>query len=292
MQFFAQNVVILGAGLLGGSLGMAMRQRNLAAKVSVWSPSESTRAACAKTDWCGTVYSSPEEACQEADFVIFCGPVDTIPPLMKRLAPICRPDCLLTDVGSTKARICAAGDQYFSGSRKATFIGSHPMAGSEKSGLPHAEAKLFEGKTCILTPADAPLEPLRRLRSFWSALGMTLFECLPEEHDRIVAQISHLPHALAAALCANLSDHPAEWKDCAGSGLRDSSRIAAGDPRLWSAIFRENESAFRESLSNFRKALAELESALDEKGDESLLQFLTKARDYRIQLNRGNSCDE
>jgi prephenate dehydrogenase len=159
------------------------------------------------------------------------------------------------------------------------------MAGSEKSGIAHAEAMLFEGKTCILTPMDAPPDALSRLRSLWKALGMTLLECSPQEHDRIVAYVSHLPHALAAALCKSLADLPAEWRACAGAGLKDTSRVAAGDPRLWSAIFRENEAAFRESLNSLRKSLSDLEVALDEDSGHSLRSFLEKAQAYRIGLD-------
>ncbi len=286
MDFLSQKAVILGAGLLGGSLGMALRSRGLAKEVHAWSPSGKTRAACSQADWCDRVHESPQEACQGADLVFLCAPVDTIPFLMESIAPYCGRECLVTDVGSTKAKICKAGILHFAPEHPATFVGSHPMAGSEKSGLAYAESGLFEGKTCLLTPVDTSPGPLVRLRGLWTGLGMRLFECTPEEHDRIVAHVSHLPHAMAAVLCAGLADLPPQWSQCAGAGLKDTSRIAAGDPNLWAAIFRENETAFRESLDRLEASLAEMRKCLDEPGETRLLSFLEKARDYRLHLDR------
>jgi prephenate dehydrogenase len=114
---------------------------------------------------------------------------------------------------------------------------------------------------------------------------MNLFECPPEEHDRIVAHVSHLPHAIAAILCNSIAGLPPEWSLCAGAGLKDTSRIAAGDPRLWTAIFRENETAFRESLDLLESNFAKMRLTLDEPDDHSLLSFLESARNYRIHLD-------
>ena len=290
MDCISQKAVILGAGLLGGSLGMAMRERGLAETIHVWSPRESTRTACAEKAWCDGVFETPEEACRGADLVFLCGPVDKIPPLMETISSTCGEGCIISDVGSTKAGICKAGSRWFPANHPATFIGSHPMAGSEKSGLAYADANLFQGKSCILTPVDSSTEDLARLKKFWDALGMKLFECPPEEHDRIVAHVSHLPHALAAALCNGLATMPAEWKQCAGAGLRDTSRIAAGDPHLWAAIFRENETAFRESIRLLESSLASMKASLDAPDDHALLTFLETARAYRLQLDDESSC--
>lgn len=285
MEIFSQKTVILGAGLLGGSLGMAMRERGLAREVHVWSPSEKTRKACLDESWCEVVHPTPEEACRGADLIFLCGPVNRIPGLMEQIAPFCEESCLITDVGSTKASICEAGARHFPETHPATFIGSHPMAGSEKSGMAHASAHLFEGKTCIVTPLSSQESALDRLRQLWELLGMKLYECTPEEHDRIVAHVSHLPHALAAALCESLSHLPSEWAQCAGAGLRDTTRIAAGDPTLWTAIFRENEPAFRESLAQMQRALDDLRTALDNPTDEELTRYLATAQEYRNRLN-------
>tara|TARA_R100000027_G_scaffold67739_1_gene68339 strand:+ start:142 stop:1011 length:870 start_codon:yes stop_codon:yes gene_type:complete len=285
METFSQKTVILGAGLLGGSLGMAMRQRGLAGRIHVWSPSEGTRSACLAEKWCDKVHPDPKDACLGADLIFLCGPVDRIPALMEEIAPFCAEGCLITDVGSTKANICEAGARIFPRSHPATFIGSHPMAGSEKSGMAHATADLFDGKTCILTPLEKESVALDRLRTLWERLGMKRFECTPEEHDRIVAHVSHLPHALAAALCQSLSQLPEEWAHCAGAGLRDTTRIAAGDPALWTAIFRENESAFRQSLAHLQRSLDELSAALDEPEDDALIHYLSTAQEYRERLD-------
>lgn len=284
MKPLSQKTTILGAGLLGGSLGMALRQRGLAKEVHAWSPSERTRKICEKSDWCSAVYRDAAVACEGADLVFLCGPVDTIPPLLEEIAPSCGEGCLLTDVGSTKARISETGSRVFPSSHAATFIGSHPMAGSEKSGLQYADPHLFLGKTCIITPTNQSSGPLQRLLQIWKELGMETFECSPAEHDRIVAHMSHLPHGLAAILCAVLADLPDDWAACAGNGLRDTTRVAAGDPKLWTAIFRDNETAFRESLKRIQVGLDEMHAALDSPDNLLLDELLGKAREYRVGL--------
>jgi prephenate dehydrogenase len=288
MSSISRKTVILGAGLLGGSVGLAMRKRELADAIHVWSPSPSTRASCEEADWCDVVHEDPLEACNEADLVVLCAPVDKIPALMEEIAPVCGEGCLITDVGSTKASIAAMGNRLFPAQAPASFIGSHPMAGSEKSGLSFADADLFSDKTCILTPTSDAVSGILRLRSFWESLGMVLFECPPDEHDQIVAHVSHLPHAVAAILCLSLSKAPENWIRCAGAGLRDTTRIAGGDPQLWAAIFRANEHAVRDALDHMKQSLATWEASLDAPGDTELLSFLETARSFRSRLETEN----
>ncbi len=264
---------------------MALRARGLAGEIRVWSPSPSTRSACAEASWCDRVSDSPEDACEGADLVVLCGPVDRIPPLLEKIAPFCSNGSLVTDVGSTKSAICETGARLFPSDHPASFLGSHPMAGSEKSGLSHARADLFEGRTCFLTPTGAESAgAMEQARTLWEKLGMTLIRCSPEEHDRMVARISHLPHIVASVLAATLESGPPEERLGAGSGLRDTTRVAAGDPSLWEAILLQNGSAVGEALDRFEEELRTFRNAL-RSDDEALRRFLEKARRYRLALD-------
>jgi len=286
MDSLSRKTTILGVGLLGGSLGMALRRFGLAETIEAWSPGAATRRACAAAEWCDRVHDSPGEACRGADLVFLCGPVDSIPPLLSEIAPFCGGGCLVTDVGSTKGAICAAAATIFPASHPACFIGSHPMAGSEKSGLAHATPTLFTDRICIVTPGgESPPGAVRRISDLWSAIGMRIHACPPDEHDRIVSHTSHLPHFLAATLANTLAGIAPEWAECSGPGLRDTTRIAAGDPTLWSAIFRSNEAALRESIHDFERALHAMKSALDKTGDSDLGLLLRTARDFRLRLD-------
>lgn len=267
---------------------MALRARGLAARIRAWSPSPSTRDRCREADWCDEVSGSAAEACRGADLVVACGPVDRIPGLLAEIAPACGEGCLVTDVGSTKKTICAKAREAFPPGHPARFVGSHPMAGSEKSGLAYADPGLFAGRTCLVTP-DEGTDPgaLARIRALWEGLGMRTSCFGPPEHDRVVAEVSHLPHALAAILCAMLSERAVESAAAAGPGLRDSTRIAAGDPELWAAIFRENEPALREALARFDERLGSFRRVLASGDDEALAAYLGGAKRFRDGLDAG-----
>ena len=262
---------------------MAARSRSVCQRVQVWSRRAETRAQASATDYVDAVFDHPEEACAGSDLIIICTPVDTIVPLLQQIAPVVDSQTLITDVGSTKSRICreAVGVAELKGS----FIGSHPIAGSEQIGIAHARANLFDGAACILTPLDhAETSQVARLKSFWQALGMIATSLSPEKHDEAVAHISHLPHMLAAALASYLERQPDIWKALAGGGLRDTSRIAAGDPGLWCQIFEHNREEVIRAIDGFEEELHRLKSSLLEKDNKSLHKQLKRGKQFRDQL--------
>ncbi|MFP4165745.1 MAG: prephenate dehydrogenase [Opitutales bacterium] len=279
-----EQLTIIGPGLLGASLGMAAKARGLAHRVGIWSRRQETREECLRETWCDAAYDTPEAAAREADAVVLCTPVATIIPLLQRIAPELREDALVTDVGSTKAHICNEAAATLRGPTR--FIGSHPMAGSERTGKNHARPDLFEGAACLITPlAPSPAVASERLRKFWEAIGMRVTEMSPEEHDAIVARISHLPHLLASALCHDLSNKDPKWPLLAGGGLRDSTRIAAGDPSLWSQILSENRSEILHALNAFENTLRSCRAALQNNDTATVEAFLRQARDFRRKLD-------
>lgn len=277
------QITILGPGLLGASIGMASKARGLARKVVTWSRRAETRAHCLDQPWCDAVFEQAEEACRGSQFIVICTPVETIAPLLASIANHLEAGTLVTDVGSTKSRICHAAMEVKL--EDAFFIGSHPMAGSEQTGMAYARSDLFVGAACIVTPTqDNSTECLSRLRSFWEALGMRVAQTSPEQHDAIVAHISHLPHLLASALCSFLATKDLTWRSLSGSGLRDTTRIASGDPELWRQIMESNSEEILRAICGLEDVLDQMKSALIHRQGTLLSQQLQRGKQYRDQL--------
>ena len=194
-------------------------------------------------------------------------------------------DTLLTDVGSVKKEICQAGATH-GGKGTGTFIGSHPMAGSEKSGMKHAKADLFEGKTCIVTPSEnTPESFLRPLCAFWEKIGMKVHLMNAEEHDRCVARVSHLPHLLASSLAHCLDGISENWDSLCGQGLRDTTRIAEGNPELWEQILLLNRSNLMDALEELERSVTQVKKHLAEEDGTAMREFLEAGVRYRKRLN-------
>ncbi|MDR3228599.1 MAG: prephenate dehydrogenase/arogenate dehydrogenase family protein [Puniceicoccales bacterium] len=282
------TIAILGTGLLGASLMQTVRKNGLARRVVAWSRRAETRARCAGQPWCDAVFDDPADCVRDAELVVVCAPVDKIGETLASAAAGISEGALVTDVGSTKAGVCRASAVALAGvGAAARFVGAHPLAGSEKSGPEHATAELFEGRVCFVTPvAETAAEAQAAVCRFWEAAGMRVSVCSPEEHDRLVARVSHLPHLAAAALSAALGRDPqAEvFAGVAGPGLRDTTRVSGGDPALWRAIAQENRAEIAQALAAFEAELGVFKRAL-ETGDFDLLESeLRRAREWREKL--------
>ena len=279
-----QQITILGPGLLGASLAMAVKERGLARRVVTWSRRPATRAKCLDQPWCDAVLETPEAATEGSEIVIICTPVQTIAPLIEQIRDSLADHALVTDVGSTKSLICRDARSALAQST-ATFIGSHPMAGSENAGMEHAKADLFNNAACILTPLDdASTENIATLNRFWEALGMTLTTVSPEKHDEIVAHVSHLPHLLASTLCSYLSSKDDAWRNLSGAGLRDSTRVASGAPSLWKQILEQNRDEVLRSIDGFEQELQKLKSALHNQDSLQTIAQLERGKAFRDTL--------
>ncbi len=277
------QITILGPGLLGASIGIAARERGLARRIVSWSRRPETRAKCLQQSWCDAIFDTAGAACQRSQLVVICTPVHTIVPLLTSIARDLAPDTLITDVGSTKRRICREASEVRL--PDATFIGSHPMAGSEQTGMAHARGDLFEAAACIVTPLqDSPPEAVRQISAFWEALGMRVTHASPAQHDEIVAHISHLPHLLSSALCSFLASKDPVWKTLAGGGLRDTTRIAAGDPDLWREILKSNREDVIQAISGFEDELHQIKAALIDEETAALNDKLELGKKFRDHL--------
>ncbi len=277
------TLTVLAPGLLGGSVAQAVRSRQLAKRIQVWSRRAETRASLHDQPWCDAVCETATAAVDGADLVVVCAPVDQIVPVVAAIAPALSSGALVTDVGSVKGAICGPAAAALRG--RGHFVGAHPMAGSDRTGHAHADPELFRNRTCFVTPlSDTEPSAVERIVSFWHALDADVIRESPEGHDAIVAHVSHLPHALAATLCSFLAQRDPRWRDFAGNGLRDTTRIAGSDAELWRGIFELNRDEVLRALRGLQDELGHFEAALAQGNRDRLKTLLERARVYRTGL--------
>ncbi|MEO7099978.1 MAG: prephenate dehydrogenase/arogenate dehydrogenase family protein [Luteolibacter sp.] len=278
------NITILGSGLLGGSLALALGTLENPPNVRLWGRKADTVEEAKKLG-ITSVTADLAEALKDADLVVLAVPVGAMAALVSSALAAGLPDkCLVTDVGSVKRTphqkvtplLAASGIR---------FIGSHPMAGSERNGLSAATANLFHNAACLLTNDDrAPAEQAAALERFWKSIGCRTSWMSASIHDELVARISHLPHLVAASAARVCLKDPSEGR-FGGGGLRDTTRVAAGNPTMWAEIVIENREALigplQETIADLREILASLESG----NQEQARQWLATAKQRRDPLN-------
>ncbi len=286
-----QRIAILGPGLLGGSLLLALRAALPNANLRAWGRDPRKMQMVEALEHQGArvadiASTDLRRVVLDAQMVVLCTPVTTMADLAHELLQLpVSPGCIVTDVGSVKATVVAAVEEIFARSRL-LFVGSHPMAGSESAGLEHASAGLFLGATCVITPTLlSEARALNTARAFWTRLGCNLVEMSPEEHDRKVARISHLPRLAASVLTlAALHDDPSA-AECMGNGFRDTAiRIASGEPDLWTGIIAANRSEVLAAARDARDRFADVVSMLESHDDAALQRFLAEAKRLRDRL--------
>jgi cyclohexadieny/prephenate dehydrogenase len=281
-----KRIAIIGPGLLGGSLALALRAR-AGAEVAIWARREEAVAAVQAQGCADEASTDLAKVVTGADTVVFATPIGVMPDLARKIVRSLSEGALVTDVGSVKAPVCEQLSEILGGS-PGRFVGSHPMAGSEQTGLEAAREDLFEGAVCIVTP-DQRTAPaaVKQATALWEAVGGQVRVLAPDEHDEIVATISHLPHLLAAVLVNTVNDTcPAAFDFC-GPGFRDTTRIAAGPPQMWTEILGENRAAVGNALDalieKLRAASKVLASGSSER-DQPMNQLLTQAKAQRDRL--------
>jgi prephenate dehydrogenase len=278
-----QRIAIVGVGLLGGSLGMAIRKRGLAAEV-VGIGRNPVRLATAKR--LKAITSSTtflKEGISGCELAIVCTPVQSIADKVHQITEVADGPILITDVGSTKTASVKELDRLQESRawpNDARFVGSHPIAGNEKSGVEHGSAELFVGRAVVVTPsANTKPSDTKAIQAFWTALDAKVMLLSPAEHDVAMAAVSHLPHLLASAIAAST---PERYLELCGTGWQDTTRIAAGDPQLWQGILQSNRENLLASLAEFERVLANFSNALkwnDPLELERLLALGKKRRD-------------
>jgi len=273
-----RRVTILGPGLIGGSLAMALRRSGHFRDISIWARREAAALEAASLLPACHVSHDLATAVADSDMAVLCLSPHAIESIGSELKSYLPGHAVVTDAGSVKGKIVARLQEIFGG----RFIGAHPMAGSEQSGICAARENLYDGAVCILTPTPITDPSAKHLAAeLWGAAGCTLQEMSPEAHDRAMARISHLPHAAAAALVhAALGVDPSLVR-LAGGGYRDSTRIAGGPEGLWAEIFLDNRSEVLNGIHDLQTALETLKLGLESGNRSAVEAFLADARTLR-----------
>jgi len=278
------NITILGGGLLGGSLALALADRENPPAVRLWTRRAETAEAARRL---GITRATNDlaEAVQAADLLILAVPVGSMPALVSQALTAGLPDgCVISDVGSVKRAPHQTIPPLLAGSG-ITFIGSHPMAGSERNGLEAASADLFVNAACLLTnDQNAAARHTAALERFWQSIGCRTSWLGAAAHDSLVARISHLPHIVAASAARVCLENPADGT-FGGGGLRDTTRVASGNPDMWAEILTENRQALLTPLRETIADLAELLASLEQGDQEAARQWLATAKHRRDQIN-------
>jgi prephenate dehydrogenase len=278
-----KRIAVVGAGLIGGSILLAAARKGLAGSLACWSRSAGSRDTL-RAFGVAEVFEDPADCVCGADLVIVTTPVDTAEEIFLAIAPGLAPGAVVTDAGSVKGAILVAARRLPAAN---PFVGAHPMAGGEKAGAAHASAQLFEGRVCFLTPTGSEdPQALAAVRRFWRELGSVLHETDAAKHDEIVAAISHVPHAAASALMLAVMDQPGFSRFAVGAGLRDTTRIAAGEENLWVGIMLANARHTAAGLRDVERRAAELRAAVEAADAVSLRRLLAEARIARQNLDR------
>lgn len=271
------TVALVGVGLIGASIGLAIHQRRLATHVIGVGRTKKTLDLARNLGAIDEATTSLARGVKKAELTIFCTPVEQIARQVQEAAEHVPHGALLTDAGSTKEAIVAAiGDAL---PRGAQFIGSHPLAGSEKTGPANARADLLVGRVVIVTPTPQSSAPATAaIADFWEQLGARVIQMSPRDHDAAVAATSHVPHAVASALAAAT---PPEFLALVAGGWLDTTRIAAGDAELWRQILLSNRDHSLRALGKFAKVLSQLRRALKDRDGEALRRVLEAGKQTR-----------
>jgi prephenate dehydrogenase len=278
-----RKLSILGPGLLGGSIGLAARQRKVARRVSMWARRPDAADQAYQLGAADEATHDLAKVVVDADLVVLATPIGAMKGLVEQILPVLPAGCVVTDVGSVKYPIVTALSDALAG--KARFVGSHPMAGSEQSGIEAARRDLFENAVCIVTPReDTDKAALQLVYDFWKAIGCTVKTLAPLEHDEIVARISHLPHLVAAVVvnvvCSDGS-HPLNF---VGPGFKDFTRIAGGPFEMWTEICLENREEIGRALDSLIEELAKVRAAVENGDAVELRTMLKRAKHFRDEL--------
>lgn len=278
-----EKISLIGVGLLGGSLGLAIRERKIASSVHAFVRRASSIAEAQRLGVADVATQDLRTAVHGADLVIFCTPLSQMAGLAEKAVPYLKPGTIVTDVGSVKCSVVRELTPLIA-SAKAEFIGAHPMAGSEQSGMSAGRADLFQNAICIVTPGPkSTTQAIRASEHFWKALGGTPMLMRPEMHDDLVGRSSHLPHVVAAEL-ANYVLSPANPKEQAAlcaTGFRDTTRIASGSPEMWRDIVLANRQNLSRILGVFIEDLQEFQLALERQDVSTIEEFFAKAKQRR-----------
>jgi prephenate dehydrogenase len=285
-----QTVAIIGPGLLGGSLARAIKAFTPSLNVHLWGRREAPLQVAQKMQAADLYTTDLNEAIKGSDLVVLATPVGVMTSLLEKVDLDLLREALVTDVGSVKESVHRHVGAFLSRNNVA-FIGSHPMAGSEKQGMEYTDPNLFRGATVVLTnEEECSSALLQQLTLFWESVGSHVVSMGATTHDQTVARISHVPHVLAS-LCAQVAGADGqpllERSELASTGFRDTTRVSMGNPEMWAEILLENSSASLLALDDASRLLDEVKKSLESGDKETLVAWLKKGRNVRKEILQG-----
>jgi prephenate dehydrogenase len=279
-----ERVAIAGVGLIGGSLALAARTAGLVGDVVGLGRSASNLQTAQRRGLIDRYSHDPIEAARDADLLLLAVPVGAMPAVARACVPALRAGAVVSDVGSVKAAVLREVEPVLLAGM--SFVGGHPIAGTEASGAAAADADLFRGHRCILTPGTRATAPaVAKIRALWEGVGMQVEEMDAVQHDRIVAWISHLPHALAFSAMHALLDADAGLLQYAGPSFRALTRVAASSIEMWRDIFLANAGPIDDVLGRFATTLDALRGAIASGDDDRITELLARAQAGRRRSN-------
>ncbi len=285
---FFETVTIIGVGLLGASVALAMKKRDLCARIVGSGRSERNLQQAQERGIIDDYFLDPAQACRDSDLVLLATPITTFEESLKRIYASLKSKVVVTDVGSVKGRLVEEMEKIVPA--RAYFVGAHPIAGKETSGIDGASADLFELKRCFITPTvRSHPEAIAKVVALWKQLGMLVELVDPHSHDRIFSLVSHLPHLVAYSLVNAVEKTEPSWLNYAGSGFRDTTRIALSSPHLWEGIASANRNQILEAAKIFKQELDQIISALENNDASELLNSFVLAQSARARIQEPNS---
>jgi prephenate dehydrogenase len=280
-----KTISILGLGLMGSSLGLALKQRGSSVSIQGYARRPETCAAALKAGAVDEACTDPLAAVSGADLVVICVPIWSIAELAQEIVPVLKAGAVVTDVGSTKQRLVERMKTLFAGSG-ACFVGSHPIAGSEKTGVDAGNPDLYAGRLAVVCPSDeTPAFAIEKVSRLWKSVGAEVVDMSAAQHDAMLASTSHLPHMVAAALARSVGTEKADF---CGTGFKDTTRVASGSADMWVDIIDTNQAPLEAALDRFHDELQGLIAILRGGNQADIRRWLEEAAASRNQVLNNN----
>lgn len=284
--FYVPRLAILGVGLIGGSLAMALKQQKRVTQIIGVGRSRANLELALRRGVIDQIAEDAVSAAQQADVIVLATPVNAIATLLESILPVLDQHKVITDVGSVKAGVCEAAIAIC-GDKAARFVPGHPVAGKENSGVQAATASLFENHNVVLTPlANTDTDAVELVRQMWTATGATVSTMQAEQHDRVLSLTSHLPHVLTYAMVdffANSTDRTDAYNMAAG-GFYDFSRTASSEPEMWRDICLMNRSQILQHIDQFNGRLAHISRLIEQADGDALESIFAAAKQARSRV--------
>ncbi len=277
------KVSIIGVGLIGASFGLAIKEKGLAGLIYGFGRNEENLKKARERGIIDQYSMEIKEVCSGADLIVLATPVGVFVEMVKRIIPYLKDGSILIDVGSVKGRLVYEIESMMP--QGVHYLGTHPIAGSDKSGIDNARAELFKGARCIITPTEkTPEEVSKRVSHLWRELGCQIEFMDPYKHDEIYAAVSHFPHVVAYEIMKTIGDIDSEYIRYAGQGFRDTTRIALSSPELWRDIVIYNKENILKLLDLFSKNLEDIKRRLRENDADAIKEEFARAQELRKRI--------